>query len=106
MDRDFVHEYIHPCWYYRSCKRKSGVCDVGECGVCYEVYELGDSPGYSFMFEKGQHDSLSASEVDMFWQVTDAICQSVVDYQFTSAVRLMRDDDSGRFALAFTPRSP
>jgi hypothetical protein len=85
-------------------KRTSDVCDVGERGVCDEVYELGDCSGYSFIFETGRHDGLSASAIDMFLQVTDDICPSVVGYQCTSAVRLMRDDDAGRFALAFTPR--
>jgi hypothetical protein len=31
--------------------RASGVCDVGERGVCYEMYELAGRPGCSFLFE-------------------------------------------------------
>ena len=32
--------------------RASGVCDVGERGVCYEMYELAGRPGCSFLFER------------------------------------------------------
>lgn len=41
--------------------RASGVCDVGETGVCYEVYELAGRPGYSFIFERGRYDGFSLS---------------------------------------------
>ncbi len=34
-------------------KQASGVCRPAEPGVCYEVYELEDTAGYSFIFEMG-----------------------------------------------------
>lgn len=39
-----------------SAKRTSGVCEPGESGVCYEVYQLGNRPGYGFIFERGGYD--------------------------------------------------
>ena len=40
-------------------KRTTGVCDMGERGVCYEEYTLPDGkgsrrPGWSFLFEQGR----------------------------------------------------
>jgi hypothetical protein len=43
--------------------RASGVCDVGERGVCDEVYALGGRPGYSFLFEQGRYDGFSPEDV-------------------------------------------
>jgi hypothetical protein len=62
--------------------RQSGVCDPGERGVCYEVYELGGRPGYSFIFEKGRYDGFSPEEVAMLLEVTPTVCHTVTDYQF------------------------
>lgn len=85
-------------------KRASGVCDVGERGVCYELYELGGRPGYSFIFEQGRSDGFSPCDIDMFLTVTEEVCQVVVGYPFKNVLRLKRDFDQGRFAPAFTPR--
>jgi len=85
-------------------KRDSGVCDAGERGVCYEVYTLGGRPGYSFIFEKGRYDGFSPEDVEMFLTVTETVCPSVADYQFTNVMRLMRDFQWGRFAEAFPSR--
>jgi hypothetical protein len=84
--------------------RASGVCDVGEVGVCYAVYTLGGRPGYSFLFEKGRYDGFSPEDVAMFLTVTDTVCPTVADYQFTNVMRLLRDFRLGRFAEAFPPR--
>ncbi len=82
----------------------SGVCDVGERGVCYEVYTLGGRPGYSFIFEKGRYDGFSPEDLAMFLTITDTVCEQVADYQFTNVTRLLRDFRLGRFADAFPPR--
>lgn len=76
--------------------RASGVCDVGERGVCYEVYELGGRPGYSFLFEQGRYDGFSTEDVALFLTITGEICAAVADYQFTNVVRLSRDVAQGR----------
>jgi hypothetical protein len=86
--------------------RASGVCDVGECGVCDEVYALGGRPGYSFLFEQGRYDGFSPEDVALFLTITGEVCAAVAEYQFTNVTRLQRDWAQGRFAPAFPPRLP
>ena len=81
--------------------RESGVCDVGERGVCYEVYALGGRPGYRFLFEQGRYDGFSPEDVALFLTVLGEVCAAVADYQFTNVTRLQRDWAQGRFAAAF-----
>ena len=82
-------------------RRASGVCDLGETGVCYEVYELAGRPGYSFIFERGRHDGFSPEDVEMFLHVTNMIAPGVVGYEFRNVTRLILDSEEGRFADAF-----
>lgn len=84
-------------------KRASGVNAAGERGVCYEVYQLGGRPGYSFIFERGRYDGFSPDEVATFLHVTGQVCPALADYQFTTVTRLTRDFEQGRFAEAFPP---
>ena len=84
--------------------RASGVCDVGERGVCYEVYALGGRPGYSFLFEQGRYDGFSPEDVALFLTIVGEVCAAVADYQFTNVIRLQRDWAQGRFAAAFPPQ--
>jgi hypothetical protein len=84
--------------------RQSGVCDPGERGICYEVYELGGRPEYSFIFEKGRYDGFSPEEVAMLLKVTPTVCHTVTDYQFRNVTRLLRDFAHGRFTEAFPSR--
>ena len=86
--------------------RASGVCDVGERGVCYEVYELGGRPGYSFLFAQGRYDGFSPEDVALFLTIIGEVCTAVADYQFINVTRLSRDFAQGRFAPAFPPRLP
>ncbi len=85
-------------------RRKTGVCDVGEMGVCYEVYTLGNRLGYSFIFERGRYDGFSPEEVTMFLIVTDEVCPPIANYQFRNVIRLCRDFQQGRFDEAFLTR--
>jgi len=81
-------------------KRSSGVCDPGDLGVCYEVYELDGRPGYSFIFERGRYDGFSPEDVELFL----FICftePSIAGYEFTNVLQLVRDFCAGRFAAAF-----
>jgi hypothetical protein len=84
--------------------RASGVCDVGERGVCFEVYTLGGRPGFSFLFEQGRYDGFSPEDVAMFLMITGEVCAAVADYRFTNVIRLQRDWTQGRFAAAFPPQ--
>jgi hypothetical protein len=82
-------------------RRQTGVCDMGERGVCYEVYTLDNRLGYSFLFESGCYDGFSPQEVDIMLAVTDISCPAVRNYQFTHVSQLDRDFRAGRFAAAF-----
>ena len=84
--------------------RTSGVCDVGERGVCDDVYALGGRPGYSFLFAQGRYDGLSPEDVALFLTITGEVCAAVTDDQFTNVTRLQRDWAQGRFAAAFPPQ--
>ena len=86
--------------------RASGVCDVGERGVCYEVYALGGRPGYSFLFAQGRSDGFSPEDVALFLTIIGEVCTAVADSQFFNVTRLSRDFAQGRFAPAFPPRLP
>ena len=81
--------------------RTSGVCDAGEIGVCYEVYELAGRPGYSFIFEGGRHDGFSPEDVEMFLHITGLVAPGVVGYEFHNVTRLLQDFQNGRFNDAF-----
>ena len=84
--------------------RTSGVCEVGERGVCDEVYALAGRPGYSFLFEQSRYDGCSPEDVALFLTITGEICAAVTDYQCTNVTRLQRDGAQGRCAAAFPPQ--
>jgi len=82
-------------------KRDSGVCSAGEIGVCYELYELENRPGYSFIFESGRYDGFSPDDVALVLDVTGRVCQAVAGYAFENVGKLARDFSAGRFVAAF-----
>jgi hypothetical protein len=82
-------------------KRTTGVCDVDEIGVCYEVYQVNRRPGYSIIFEKGRYDGFSPDEVEMMLRVTGDVCEDVAGYKFHSVGQVREDYRQGRFAPAF-----
>jgi hypothetical protein len=81
--------------------RQTGVCDVGEVGVCYEVYELSRRPGYSFIFEGGRYDGFSPDEVERFLKLPNVHCLKVSGYEFRNVLKLCADFRAGVFAPAF-----
>lgn len=83
-------------------KKKSAICNVGEIGVCYEVYELSGRPGYSFIFENGGYDGFSPDDVEQFLEVTNEVISSIADYEFKNVTSLVRDYEQGRFDPAFS----
>ena len=85
--------------------RASGVCDIGERGVCDEVDALDGRPGFSFLFAQGRYDGFSPEDVAMFLRITGEVCAAVADSQFINVVRLTRDWAQGRCAAAFPPQS-
>ena len=46
-----------------TAKHATGICHSEESGVCYEVYQLENRPGYSFIFQRGGYDGFSPDEV-------------------------------------------
>jgi hypothetical protein len=85
-----------------TAKRDSAICAVGEMGVCYEVYTIGNRPGYSFIFEKGGYDGFSLGDVELFLEVTDVVFLSIANYTFENVTQLERDFHNGRFSGAFS----
>ena len=81
------------------------MCDPGEIGVCYEVYQLNGRHGYSFIFESGRSDGFSPGDVRMFLDLTGRVCEVIADYQFQNVMKLTRDYRNGRFAAAFPPQT-
>jgi hypothetical protein len=86
-------------------RRTTGVCDAGECGVCYEVYTLAGRPGYSFIFASGRHDGFSPDDVALMLTLTGEVnIDLLMDYQFTNVLRLQRDFERGVFDKALQRR--
>jgi hypothetical protein len=79
----------------------SGVCAVGEPGVCYEEYRIGDRPGWSVVFQGGRYDGVSPEDVMLFLRLTGHIAPEVAGYLFTNVGQLVRDFQAGRFESAF-----
>jgi hypothetical protein len=82
-------------------KRASGEWSVDEPGVCYEVYELEDRAGYSFIFEKGGYDGFSPEDAETFLHVTGGHSAALADYQFKDVGLLSADHAAGVFQPAF-----
>ena len=86
-------------------KRSTAICDEGEVGVCYELYTLGDRPGYGFIFERGGYDGFSPRDVETFLELTGVVLPSIASYEFENVGRLKRDFRQGRFKEAFGARA-
>ena len=83
-------------------KRKSAICDIGEVGVCYEVYSLDNRPGYSFIFEIGGYDGFSPDEVEVFLDIIGEYqLLNESSYRFANVVALYNDFVDGQFENAF-----
>jgi hypothetical protein len=87
-------------------KRASGEWSLDEAGVCYEVYELEDRAGYSFIFKKGGYDGFSPQNVEIFLHVTGEHSAALAGYQFKNVGRLSADHAAGVFQPAFDLASP
>ena len=76
----------------------------GTLGVCYEVYELGDHTGYSFIFQNGNYDGFGEDEVDEFLKYA-AFDHSMKDYQFTNVMQLSNDFRDGKLGFVSKARN-
>ena len=79
----------------------NAVCQIGESGVCYEQYTIGNRPGWSIIFRDGGYDGFSPDEVNRFLYITGEISNSVSRYQFQNVRKLIRDYNCGLFTMAF-----
>ena len=80
--------------------RDTAVCRAGEVGVCYDVYEIGDRPGYSFLFQDGGYDGFSPGDVARFLEVQPARDETASAYTFRNVECLRRDYERGHFQSA------
>ena len=78
--------------------KDTAICRTGKLGVCYGVYQLGNQPGYSFIFERGGYDGFSPQDVELFLEVTEVVFKSIKTYRFTDVGRLLKDFLAGRFS--------
>ena len=81
--------------------RDTAICRAGELGVCYELYQISERPGYSFIFERGGYDGFSPQDVEMVLEVTEVVFRSIESYCFTDVGQLLKDFLAGRFSEAF-----
>ena len=81
-------------------KRASALWKSGERGVCYEVYQIGERPGYSFIFENGGYDGFSEDDLTSWLELTEEVAPSVVGFKFRNVMHLSGAYEAGRFAVA------
>jgi len=88
------------------CTRATAVCDLGEVGVVYEVYERGEGDpdgddGFSIIFSSGLHDGWSWSDVPIALRPLGEIDYSIQGYVFKNVGVLAADWRGGVFSKAF-----
>lgn len=81
--------------------RRTGVCEPGEVGVCYECYAIDGRPGWSFIFRDGRYDGFSPGEIEAMLLLTGRVCGLLQGYRFENVTRLEQDHAAGLFGEAF-----
>ena len=84
--------------------KETGVCNVGERGIVYELYERkwdvsgtgkrqgwGGGIGASVIFEQGLYDGFSPDEQDAMLKPLDLFDEAAQAYRFTNVMRLVSD---------------
>lgn len=86
-------------------KARTGICEIGERGVVYEVYDRqtlgGSGRGVSVIFASGRYDGFSPNEQREMLTPTGQVCAGVAGYVFRNVLQLDADFRSGLFAPAF-----
>ena len=86
-------------------KRTTGVCEAGERGVVYEVYDRegygggGEGPGVSVIFEKGRYDGFSPDEAKLMLDPLEEECKFGRGYNFQNVGQLDKDFRRGLFTF-------
>lgn len=70
----------------------------GARAIVVEVYDLGRRPGYSLLFENGNHDGFAPDELRTFGVVRVEHWPAFADYRFRNAIKLHADWQAGTFA--------
>lgn len=74
---------------------------AGARAVVVEIYDLGDGPSPSLLFQNGAHDGFSPRDLELFRVHVVAHDPELSRYQFTTATRLYADWRQGRFAAVW-----
>jgi hypothetical protein len=82
--------------------RKTAVCDVGERGIVYEQYDLGEGPAVSVIFERGRYDGFSPDEQRTMlapaeWGGKPLFYKPAQSYMFSNVMKLWQDFERGAF---------
>lgn len=74
----------------------------GTEGVCYEVYQIGEHTGYSFIFPNGSFDGFSVADVKLFFDTSsDSFVPELHLYKFKNVIKLAEDFRNGKFDIAW-----
>lgn len=78
------------------CNVNGGPLRKGMIGVCYELYQLGNHQGASFIFDTRFYDGFSQQEQEqMLLEIGH--CRELENYSFSNVIKLERDFFSGVF---------
>jgi hypothetical protein len=67
----------------------------GTLGVCYEIYNIGHV-GYSIIFENGDYDGFSESDIELFLDVV-GFDEKISNYNFQNVMKVSNDFNNGYF---------
>lgn len=84
-------------------KRRTRICEQGERGVCFDVYDFGkiDFEGYSIIFQNGGYEGFTPNEVDRDLQILDRVDDAIANYEYANARQLMMDFKNGVFDIVW-----
>ena len=74
--------------------------EEGTPGVVYEMYDIGDGPAVSVIFENGNYDGFSLKEQPLYLDRMGH-CIELSDYKFENVMKVSKDFDDGVFEVAF-----
>ena len=87
--------------------RRTGVCEPGEIGVVYELYQDFDVDGgraVSVIFSSGRYDGFSVAEQRHMLSDTGLVDPFLAAYQFRNVMQLDLDFERGLFDNALRGR--
>ncbi len=82
-------------------KMRTGVCEIGEKGVCVGIYQASwnrNNIGFYFLFESMGFDGFSLDDIEQMLHIKDEI---PLEYKFISVPRVMEAFHNGFFKKCF-----